>query len=132
MKKRHTHIKWSLVDLTRPAPELAQELGVHVNAVYNARKRLGVEAPNLAGGKPGNNGGGAREGAGRHKLPDAQIQYQIRIRPSLLEQVKAYAERHKLPVSELIRLALVAYINKAGKDGEETPTHDKRTPEPHE
>lgn len=126
MQKRHSHIKWSLVDLTRPATELADELSVSLAAIYNARKRLGIEAPNLAGGKIGNKGGGSRQGAGRPPLEDAQIQYQIRIRPSLLEQVREYAEQHKLPVSELVRLALLAYMNKAAKNGEETHTHDKR------
>ena len=115
MQKRHTHIKWSLVDLTRPASELAEELGVSLNAVYNARKRLGIEAPNLAGGAregagapEGNNNGHGNKGRCKE---DAQVQYQMRIRPSVLEQVKAHARRRSLPVSEVIRLALVAYLN---------------------
>jgi hypothetical protein len=112
MKKKSPNIKWSLVDLTGPATELAQELGVHVNAVYNARRRLDIEAPNLAGGaRPGagapigNTNGQGNEGRCKE---DAQVQYQIRIRPSLLEQAKEEAKKHRIPVSELIRLALVS------------------------
>ena len=119
MKKRHTHIKWSLVDLTRPASELAQELGVTVATIYRKRKELGIIVPNMSGGKIGNKGGGAREGAGRPRLEDAQVQYQMRIKPSLLEQVKTYARRRSLPTAEVIRLALVAYLNAEHQHGAE-------------
>ena len=128
MQKRSKRIKWSFVDLTRPASELAEELGVSLAAIYGARKRLGIEAPNLAGGAregagapEGNNNG--RGNKGRCK-EDAQVQYQMRIRPSLLEQVKAHARRRGLPVSEVIRLALVAYLNtehQHGTEKQETP-----------
>jgi hypothetical protein len=122
MKKYAPRIKWSLVDLTRPAPELAQELGVHVNAVYNARKRLGIEAPNLAGGKPGNNGGGPRYGNQNRKgktLADSMKPYQLRLHPDLIERIQAEARRTRSTASEVVRLALVAYLHKAEQHGTE-------------
>ena len=121
MQKRHTHIKWSLVDLTRPASELAEELGVTVATIYRKRKELGIVVPNMSGGKIGNKGGarpGNQNRAGKYK-EDAHVQYQIRIKPSLLEQVKSYAKRRSLPVSEVFRLALVAYLNAEHQHGAE-------------
>ena len=122
MQKRLKRIKWSLVDLTRPASELAEELGVSLNAIYNARKRLNIEAPNLAGGKIGNNGGGPRYGnqnrAGK-TLPDAMKPYQLRLHPDLIERIQNEAKRARTTASEVVRLALVAYLHKAEQHGTE-------------
>lgn len=122
MKKKSPHIKWSLVDLTRPATELAQELGVSLPAVYAARKRLGIEAPNLAGGKLGNNGGGPRYGNQNRKgktLADSMKPYQLRLHPDIIERIQAEAKRTRTTASEVVRLALVAYLHKAEQHGTE-------------
>lgn len=120
MKKRSANIRWSLVDLTRPASELAEELGVHVNAIYNARRRLGIQAPNLAGGKPGNNGGGPRYGNQNRKGTGSNMaNLNIRLPESLLQAVRSTAQKRKLTTSEFARLAFLAYINKAVQDGTE-------------
>lgn len=122
MQKRHSHIKWSLVDLTRPASELAEKLGVSLNAVYNARKRLGIEAPNLAGGKIGNKGGGPRYGNQNRKgktLADSMKPYQLRLHPDLIERIQTEARRTRTTASEVVRLALVSYLHKAEQYGTE-------------
>lgn len=122
MKKRSANIRWSLVDLLRPASELAEELGVHVNAIYNARRRLGIQAPNLAGGKPGNNGGGPRYGNQNRKgktLPESMKPYQLRLHPGLIERIQAEAKRTRTTSSEVIRLALIAYLHKVEQHGTE-------------
>lgn len=121
MQKRSKRIKWSLVDLTRPASELADELGISLAAIYNARKRLGVEAPSLAGG--------AREGAGGPRygnqnrkgktLPGSMKPYQIRLHPDLIERIQTEARRTRTTASEVVRLALVAYLHKAEQHGTE-------------
>lgn len=112
--QKSKRIKWSLVDLRRPASELAAELGTTSQAIYAARRRLGIITPNLSGGKPGNKGGGAREGAGRKPIGDAPlVQYQLRIHRELIERAKTEAEKRGLTAAELIRLALITYLNKA-------------------
>lgn len=115
-------ISWSLVDLTRPAAELAEELGVNVQTIYRVRHKLGIAAPNLSGGKPGNKGGGAREGAGRPKgsrNADSMTQYQLRIPPDILNAVKAEAKRTRTTASEVIRLAIVSHLNRVEHGAEE-------------
>lgn len=126
MQKRSKRIKWSLVDLTRPASELAEELGVSLNAVYNARKRLGIEAPNLAGG--------AREGAGApagntngsgnmgRRKDNALKPYQLRLSPDLIEHIQTEARRTRTTASEVVRLALVSYLHKAEQYGTKEET----------
>lgn len=116
MQKRHTHIKWSLVDLTRPASELAKELSVSLNAVYNARKRLGVEAPNLAGGP--------REGAGaplgnqcRAGTGHNMANLNIRLPEELLANVKKTADKRKMNVSEFARQAFLLFMHQGSHDG---------------
>ena len=128
MQKRHTHIKWSLVDLTRPASELAEELGVSLNAVYNARKRLGIEAPNLAGGQLGNKGGApignqnAIGNKGNSKPDDQKIKMTyVRMLPAEIDALHAHAKRQKMSYSELVRLILQRYLREQDKvDGQET------------
>jgi hypothetical protein len=128
MQKRSKRIKWSLVDLTRPASELAEELGVSLAAIYNARKRLGIEAPNLAGGKEGNKGGapkGNQNALGNkgNSKPDEQkikMTY-VRMLPAEIEALHAHARRQKTTYSELVRLILQKYLREQDKtDGQET------------
>lgn len=127
MKKKSPRIKWSLVNLTRPAPELAAELGVHVNAVYNARKRLGIEAPNLAGGaKPGAGApignANAKGNKGNSKPEDQKIKMTyVRMLPAEIDALHAHARRQKMSYSELVRLVLQKYLREQDKnDGQET------------
>ena len=118
MQKRHTHIKWSLVDLTRPASELAEELGVSLNAVYNARKRLGIQAPNLAGGKLGNKGGGPRYGnQNRAGTGHNMANLNIRLPEELLANVKKTADKRGMNVSEFARQAFLLFINQGLHNG---------------
>ena len=108
------HISWSLVDLTRPAAELAEELGCNVLAVYRARQRLGIVVPKISGGaRPG--AGGPRFGNQNRKgktLPDSMTQYQLRIPPALLDAIKKEAKRTHTTASEVIRLAIVAHLHR--------------------
>lgn len=120
MKKKSPHIKWSLVDLTRPATELAQELGVSLPAVYAARKRLGIETPNLAGGAmPGAGAPAGNQNRKGKTLADAMKPYQLRLHPDLIERIQTEAKRTRTTASEVVRLALVAYLHKAEQHGTE-------------
>lgn len=122
MKKRK-NIKWILVDLTRPAAEIAEELDCDVSLVYRARKRAGIDMPNMSGGKIGNKGGGAREGAGRKPLPEGErnkMTY-IRLLPADIAQLKAIAKRRNTNYSELVRQVLQKFIR------EETQTDAQKT-----
>ena len=118
MQKRSKRIKWSLVDLTRPASELSAELGVSLAAIYNARKRLGIEAPNLAGGKIGNKGGGPRYGnQNRAGTGHNMANLNIRLPEELLANVKKTADKRKMNVSEFARQAFLLFITQGSHDG---------------
>ena len=122
-------ISWSLVDLTRPAAELAEELGVNVQTIYRVRRKLGIAAPNLSGGKPGNKGGGAREGAGRPKLEESEkikMTY-VRMLPSELEALKAIAKRKRMTYSELVRLTLQKLIREENQTNGQAPLDQRET-----
>ena len=121
MKKRHTHIKWSLIDLTRPASELAEELGVTVATIYRKRKELGIIVPNMSGGKIGNKGGapiGNQYRKGK-TLADSMKPYQLRLHPDIIDRIQTEAKRTHTTASEVVRLALVAYLHKAEQHGTE-------------
>jgi hypothetical protein len=121
MKKRK-NIRWSLVDLTRPAAEIAEELGTHPNAVYAARKRAGIVTENLSGGmRP--NSHLPKEGAGRPKLAEdksIKMSY-VRMLPAEIEALKKHAKRQKLTYSELVRLILQKYLRE-----QEALTHGEK------
>lgn len=128
--QKSKRIKWSLVDLTRPASELAAELGTTRQAIYAARRRLGIEVENSAGGARA--GAGAPQGNSNRKgktLANSMTPYQLRIPCALLELVKEEAARKRLTASEIIRLALVMYFNANAHHAEEKTTFDTRTPD---
>lgn len=120
MRKVHSPYDWASIDLTRPASDIAQELGCAVSLVYRARKRMGVGVPNCAGGK--------RQGAGPKKgtrnrlgktLADAMTPYQLRLPRDIIEAVKAEAARTNTTASDVIRLALTAYLKCEAPHGTE-------------
>lgn len=122
MRKVHSPYDWTSVDLTRPAHDIAQELGCAVSLVYRARKRLGVDVPNMSGGKIGNKGGGARPGNQNRKgktLADAMTPYQLRLPRDIIEAVKAEAARTNTTASDVIRLALTAHLKHEEAHGAE-------------
>jgi predicted DNA-binding protein len=45
--------------------------------------------------------------------------YQIRLHPDLIERIQAEAKRTRTTASEVVRLALVAYLHKAEQHGTE-------------
>lgn len=123
MQKRHSHIKWSLVDLTRPASELAEELGATASTIYRKRKELGIVVPNMSGGKIGNKGGGAREGnQNRAGTGHNMANLNIRLPEELLEDVKKTATKRKMNTSEFARQAFLLFINQGPHDGTEEET----------
>jgi hypothetical protein len=121
MQKSNKRIKWSLVDLTRPASELAAELGTTTQAVYAARRRLGIITPNLSGGKPGNKGGARLGNTNRKGTGSNLANLNIRIPAALLDAMRRDADRRKLTTSEWARLAFLAKLHEG--------THNERTEE---
>lgn len=108
--QKSKRLKWSLVDLRRPASELAAELGTTRQAIYAARRRLGIEVENSAGGSRA--GAGAPQGNSNRTLPDDQrikMTY-VRMLPAEIDALKRHAARHKLTYSELVRLVLQKYL----------------------
>lgn len=122
MRKVHSPYNWASIDLTRPAHDIAQELGCAVSLVYRARKRMGVDVPNMSRGKIGNKGGGARPGNQNRKektLADAMTPYQLRLPRDIIEAVKAEAARTNTTASDVIRLALITYLKREAPHGTE-------------
>jgi hypothetical protein len=58
--------------------------------------------------------GGARAGAGRKPTVHGVEKVQIRISPELLEEVRAYARREHVSMSESFRMALRVMVNSPG------------------
>jgi uncharacterized protein YjcR len=121
MKKRK-NIRWSLVDLTRPAAEIADELDCDVSLVYRARKRAGIVMPNMSGGKIGNKGGAPMGNQNRKgkTLMDAMTPYQLRLPRKIIELIKDEAKRSNTTASDVIRLALISHLKLDANGTEET------------
>lgn len=119
MKKRHTHIKWSLIDLTRPASELAEELGVAVATIYRKRKELGVIVPNMSGGKIGNKGGAPIGNQHRKGTGHNMANLNIRLPETLLADVRRAADKRGMNVSEFARQAFLLLMKGPHNGAEE-------------
>lgn len=86
---------WEGIDLTRPAAEIAAELGVHVRTVRRKKKEMGIESPV---GRP--------QGSKRAK-EDTQVVY-LRLPCSIHSAARAAAKKNKVKLS--------AYLLEAIKD----------------
>lgn len=105
-------IDWSEVDLTRPAKDIAEELGITTANVYRRRKALGMKVPHESSGtRP--MCGGAKPGAGRPKGSKSaavpMVQTFIRLRESTQKTLEAAANRRGLTYSEFVRRILEDY-----------------------
>ena len=113
-------IDWSEVDLTRPAKDIADELGVALQSVYRKRKELKVNVPHASSG-PRPMCGGAKPGAGRPKgsknlhpkenPTEPMPMLYIRVREHTRRKFVDMAERKGIPYSELIRKIFEDYID---------------------
>lgn len=105
-------IDWSEIDLTRPAKDIADELGVALQSVYRKRKELKVNVPHASSG-PRPMCGGAKPGAGRPKgskgSAESMVQTFIRLRESTHKTLETAANRRGLTYSEFVRRILEDY-----------------------
>ncbi len=51
-RKRSQNIDWARVDLNRPTPTVAAELGTSSTVVSNAKRRMGIQQPRVRSARP--------------------------------------------------------------------------------